>query len=172
MDIYETYIENVIQLAEEAIYEDKYDEAEKLLKSGLLEEPGYAKLHFKLGDLYQYNLQHKAQAERFYQLAIHFNPKYQEAYEELVALYLEHNKFKGIEIWMRKAERVKELNKAFVYENLGKVSEKKKRYKHALVMFKKALMESLDNHQTSELKKHIKRIKYKRSELCQKRSSE
>lgn len=162
MDIYEEYIEYLIQLAEDSMDYGNYEEAKRLLESGLMEEPGYAKLHAKLGDLYHYNLSDLALAERHYQLAIRFKTDYEEVYEDLAALYLDNKKYKCLKYWMRKAEDVESLNKTFVYQNLGKVAEAEGDFNEAIRLYKTALMESLDNYTSGELKKHIKRNKYKR----------
>lgn len=165
MDIYEEYIENVIQLAEDAIYDGRYDEAKKWLESGLMEEPGYPKLHAKMGSLYHYNFDNKALAEKHYHLAVKFNPQFQEVYEDLAQLYLDHKKYVGLKALMLKALKNDGIDKAFVFENLGKVTESEGDYKKAINYYKKALFEALDNYDADELKKHIKRNKYKRIKL-------
>ncbi|WP_170827387.1 hypothetical protein [Roseivirga sp. 4D4] len=171
MDIYETYIENVIQLADEAMNDGNYEEAKSLLESGLMEEPGYAKLHMKMGDFYQYHLKNPGLSEMHYQLAIKFNPTLEDAYEELIELYNEHKKYAGLRYWMLKAEKVEGLNKAFVYTQLGLLSEREGGFQKAIEYFKKALLDAMDNYDTDELKKHIKRNKYKSAELGKKSGS-
>ncbi len=168
MDIYETYIENLIQLAEEAIDDCNYQQAKDLLESGLAEEPGYPKLHASMGRLFHYDLENPAMAEKHYHLAIHFKPDYQGVYEDLAWLYIKHKKYIGLEHWMKKARKVKGLNKCMIYENLGKVAEEKEDFKKALKLFKKGLLKSLNDHDASRLKKHIKRNKYKKLELVKK----
>lgn len=162
MDIYEEYIENVIQLAEDAMYDGRYEEAKRLFESGLIEEPGYPKLHAKLGDMYHYHHINLALAERHYQLALHFKPDYKEIYEELTTLYLDHKKYEGIKALMKKAIKVDCVDKAFVHEKLGMVEEALGNYKEAIQHYRKGLFASLDNDNVDELKRHIKRNKYKR----------
>lgn len=169
MNIYEEYIENVIQLAQEAINENRLEEGRRLLESGLMEEPGYARLHAKMGDLYCYDLENLELAERHYHLAIRFNPKYQEVYSDLASMYLDHKKYKGLRMLMKKALEVEDIDRAFVYEKLGMASEAEGRYKEAIQYYKKGLFESLDNVDADELKRHIKRNKYKRLKLRWKR---
>ncbi len=161
MDIYEEYIEGLIQLAEEAIDDDNLIEAKNLLVSGLMEEPGYPKLHYIMGRLYHYDIENPALAERHYQLAIKFDSTYESAYADLAWLYIKKEKYKGLKYWMKKAKKVDEISKAFVYENLGKSAEAEKRYTKAIKHFKKALIHSLNDNESSRLKKHIKRNKYK-----------
>ncbi|NVJ46049.1 MAG: hypothetical protein HWE21_13415 [Cytophagia bacterium] len=162
MDIYEEYIENVIQMADQAIDNGLYDEAKKWFEKGLYEEPGYAKLHYRLAYLFQYNLFDNAGAEQHYWLAIKFKPDYRYAYENLARLYLENEKYDGLENLMRKAIRVEGFNKTFAYENLGKVAEAQGQFKKAIAQYRKGMMQALDNYDVDDLKDHIKRNKYKR----------
>lgn len=168
MDIYEEYIENVIQLAEEAIDDCNYKQAKDLLMSGLAEEPGYPKLHATIGKLYHYEIEDQAMAERHYHLALHFKPAYQEVYEDLAWLYIKHKKYVGLKYWMKKAKKVKGVNKGLVYENLGKVAEAEENYKKALKLFKKGHLKTLNDYDARRLKKHIKRNKYKITQVGKK----
>ena len=106
MDPYETHIENVIQLSDEALNDGNYEEARGLLENGLMEEPGYAKLHLKMGDIYQYHIQNPELSEMHYQWAIKFNPRSEEPYEELAELYNEHKKYAGLRHWIQYAEKL------------------------------------------------------------------
>lgn len=171
MDIYEEYIENLIQLAEEAIDDCNYQQAKDLLESGLREEPGYPKLHFIIGKLYHYDLENQELAEKHYHLALYFKADYQDVYEDLSWLYMEHKKHIGLKYWMKKAKKVKGISKSMVYENLGRVAEAEEDFKKALKLFKKGLLKSLTENEASRLKKHIKRNKYKNKELDKKSSS-
>lgn len=162
MNIYDQYIENVIQLAQEAIRDSHLEEARKLLESALMEEPGYAKVHARLGDLYYYELENLEMAERHYHLAIKFYPGYQEVFDDLTSMYMDHKKYKGISLLMKKAIGTEGIDQAFVFEKLGLAAEAEGDFKTALQHYRKGLFESLDNYSTGVLKKHIKRNKYKR----------
>ena len=182
MNMYDEYIENVIQLVDDALHESRIEEAKRLLEGALMEEPGYAKLHAKLGDLYNYETENLAMAENHYHLAIRFYPKYQEVYRDLADMYLDHRKFDGLKKLMTKALDVEGIDhglkklmtkaldvegidQAFVYEKLGQAAEAQGQYKEAIEFYRKGLFASLDNTDASELKKHIKRNKYKRLKL-------
>lgn len=162
MSTYESHMEYLIQLARDAMYDDRFDEALNLLESGLLEEPGYPKLHAVMGDLYSLHLDNPELAERHYLLTIKFDPKYWEAYVDLADLYQEHQKYEGIKKIMHQATQVKELDKAEAFERIGIAEERQGRYTEAIDFFKRSLLESVDNDSTQELKKHIKRNRYKR----------
>ena len=172
MNMYEEYIESVIQLAKDAAYDDRYDEAKKLLEGALMEEPGYAKLHARLGDLYHYDLENKALAARHYELAIKFYPAYQEVYQDLVTLYQDERDYVKLNRLLKRAMGVKALDRVFLYEKLGMTEEAQGNFKEAIAWYKKGMLESLDNANTAELKKHIRRNRYKRFKLRRKRRSE
>lgn len=172
MNIYEEYIENVILLAKDAACDNRYEEAKKLLEGALMEEPGYAKVHAKLGDLYYYDLENTEQAARYYELAIRFHPAYQEVYRDLTDLYQEVQEYQKLTRLLKKALGVKGLEKVYLYEKLGQAEEAQGRFKQAIEYYKKGLLESLDNANTAELKKHIKRNRYKRFKLRRKRKAE
>lgn len=165
MNTYAEYIENVIQLAEDAMDHGKYDEAKRLLENGLMEEPGYARLHASMGDLYWYNLENLELAERHYHLAIRFDPKFESVYRELAIMYEKHNKYQGLKALMQKAIKVPGLNKSYIFEKLGQAEESEGHYASAIEYYRKALFESMDNEDADELKKHIKRNKYKRLKM-------
>lgn len=165
MNTYTEYIENVIQLAEDAMDHGKYEEAKRLLESGLMEEPGYAKLHASMGDLYWYNLENLELAERHYHLAIYFDQKFESVYRELAIMYQKYNKYQGLKTLMQKAVKVEGLNKSFIFEKLGQAEESEGHFKNAIQYYKQALFESMDNKDADELKKHIKRNKYKRLKM-------
>lgn len=149
-------------MADQAIDNGQYEEARKWFVKGLFEEPGHAKLHFRLAYHYHYNLLNKAEAERHYWLAIRFQADYKNAFDNLADLYLENDKYDGLENLMSKALKVEGFNKTFVYENMGKVAEAKGQFSKAIAYYRKGLMQALDNYDVDDLKDHIKRNKYKR----------
>ena len=63
---------------------------------------------------------------------------------------------------MQKAIKVKDLNKSFIFEKLGQAEEAEGNYTEAINYYKQGLIESMNNDDADELKKHIKRNKYKR----------
>ncbi|MBL3658903.1 hypothetical protein [Fulvivirga sediminis] len=162
MNIYDQYIEDLIPFAEDAIYEGDYHLAHKLLMSGLTDEPGYPKLHYTMGWMYHYYQVNEAMAERHYQLAIYFDASYVEAYENLADLYWAKRKYQPLTQLMLKAEKCEEIDKDYVYSVLGKIAETQCEYRKAIGYYRKALMSSVDNHTTKELKQDIKRTRIKK----------
>ena len=172
MNLYEEYIESVIQLAKDAAYDDRFDEAKRLLEGALYEEPGYAKVHARLGDLYHYDYENKELAIRHYELAIRFYPAYQEVYQELVSIYQDQRNYVKLKRLLKKGMGVKALDPVFLYEKLGMAEEGQGHYKEAIGWYRKGLQESLNNNDTSELKKHIRRNRYKRFKLRRRRTEQ
>ena len=162
MKFYDEYIEQLIQFAEDALYDGDYQEARKLLRKGLMEEPGYPKLHYTLAIMHHYYQVNEALATRHYQLAIHFDPDHGEAYEELTKLCLAKRRHKALNALMLKAEKCEAVEKDFVYITLGKVAEKEGDYNKAIGWYRKALIFCTNNRGTRELRQDIKRTRFKR----------
>ena len=154
MKTFDKLLEELIKIAEQEIYAGNYNQANQLLESGLMDEPGYAKLHYTLGWMNHFHTDNKALAERHYQLTIHFDPEFKDAYEYLSDLYYDHKKLVGLKLLMAKAEKVSEIEKDFVYSILGKVAEAEGNYSEALRYYKKALIHCMDNDDSKELKQN------------------
>ena len=155
-------LEILIRLAEDAIYDGDCIQAERLLKSGLLEEPGYARLHYTLGWMYNYHLEDNSKAENHYLWAIYFDPLYEDAYRELAFLYFDNREYKALKALMNKLIKKDAPGKVNAYNMLGKVAEAEAEFSIALKYYRKALMDCLNNDFSVELKQNIKRIKFKR----------
>jgi tetratricopeptide (TPR) repeat protein len=162
MKLFDQSLEELIRIAEETIYSGNYQQAIKLLETGLMEEPGYPKLHFTIAWIYHYYIEEKARAETHYQLAIYFDEEYKDAYKYLAELYYTNKKLKGLKVWLNKAMKTNEIEKDFVYSMLGKVAESEGNFTEALRCYRKALISCMDNSDAKELKQNIKRTKLKR----------
>lgn len=162
MKLFDQSLEELIKIAEETIYSGNCQQAIKLLESGLLDEPGYPKLHFTIAWMYHHYIEDKALAEQHYQLAIHFDSEYKEAYKYLAELYFDNKKLGGLQWLMSKAEKAEEVEKDFVYAMLGKVAEVEGEFAEALRYYRKALIFCIDNDYSKELRQNIKRTKFKR----------
>jgi tetratricopeptide (TPR) repeat protein len=155
-------IEQLIRIAEDAVYDGDCHQAFKLIHSALLDEPGYPKLHYTLAWIYHYHQVNESLAERHYQLTLYFDPEYADAYRALTDLYFKKKKYEEVIGLMEKAQEVEQLDKDFIYMTLGKVEEKRSNFSDAIHFYRKALMNSVDNEDTKELRQNIKRAKLKR----------
>ncbi len=63
---------------------------------------------------------------------------------------------------MLKAENAGHLDKDFIFETLGHLAEKQGNFGLAIRNYRKALMHSMDNNASKELKQNIKRTKFKK----------
>lgn len=162
MKIYDEGLELLIQIAEDAIYENDYQKGRKLLEGGLFEEPGYPKLHYTLGWFYHEYQESPILAKRHYELAIYFDPDYVEAYQGLIELCNEEKNFECINHYLKQAKKSKKISPDFVFEEEGRVAEESGDLKEALRCYRLAILNSMDNHQIAELRKTMKRCRFKR----------
>lgn len=155
-------IEYIISLAEDAVYEGDYHQAGKLLHNALYDEPGYAKLHYTLAWMYHYYQFNENKAVRHYELSLYFDPTCDDAFKELIALLLDKKRYGAAKDQLTKAENSGHIEKDFIYESLGHLAEKQGDYSAAIAYYRKALMHSMDNYTSNELKQNIKRTRFKK----------
>lgn len=162
MKLFDPSLENLINIAEDSVYEGNYQLATDLLISGLMDEPAYAKLHYTMGWMNHYYVDNKGKAVANYRWAIHFDAEYSNAYKNLVEIYEADRKLASLRSLMQQAENTLNIEKDFIYTVLGKVAEMEGDFKNAIVYYRKALTACVDNDDVDELKKHIRRAKAKR----------
>ena len=154
-------LEYVIKLAEDAVYDGEYRQAENLLYSALMDEPGYAKLHYTIAWMNNFYKFNEREAEHYYLWALHFDPDYEDAFMDLVDMYLDKRQYAKLKKLMLKAEKASNPDIEFINKMLGKVAEAEKDFNTALKYYRKALMSSIDVGNSAELKQNIKRIRFK-----------
>ncbi len=162
MNTYEEQIEQLIYLAEDAIDENDYEYAKRLLMSAVYDEPGYYKLHYTLAWMYHYHHVNEELAERHYLVTIHFEPGFFEAYRELTDLYFKRSKWEALERLMEKADAASDIPKDYVNETYGRMEERKGNFKEAIRYYKKAQSYCMYNDYLKELKQTVRRVKFKR----------
>ncbi len=162
MKIVDQSLEDLINIAEDEVFEGNYQQAYNLLQSGLYEEPGYPKLHYTLAWLFNYYSINKLRAERHYILTIKFDPEYEAAYSDLVDIHIDAKRYKYAKAILIRALTVESLDHVALHKKLGVVYEKLGDYVNAIREYRKAMMESTDNDDSAELKKDVKRIRMKR----------
>lgn len=156
------YLDQLINLAEDAVFDGNYTQAKRLLDNGLAFEPGYAKLHYTYAWMYHYHQVDEPMAERHYKLTLWFDAHNSDALEELTELFLKRKQYGELMKMMLEAEKLEHVDKVFVYRTIGGVAERKNNYSEAIWYYRKALIDSMDNDDVSELKQNIKRAKLKR----------
>lgn len=162
MVIIDESIEYVITLAEDAVYDGDYNQASRLLHNALCDEPGYAKLHYTLAWMYHYYQFNEPKAVRHYELTLYFDPTCDHAFRQLVELLMDKKRYEAVKAQLTKAEKECHIEKDFIYEELGHLAEKQGDYRAAIGYYRKALMHSMDNSASKELKQNIKRTRFKK----------
>jgi Tfp pilus assembly protein PilF len=162
MKLHDESIEQLIRIAEDCIMDGNCEQGKRLLESALYDEPGYPKLHFTLGWMYQYYQENRSMAIRYYELAIHFDNEYEDAYRNLSYLYFSERMYPQANELLSKALCVNEMDKSFVYDRLGYIAEKQGNFPQAIKYYRHALEVCMDNEDMVELKKNIKRTRFKR----------
>ncbi|WP_421871711.1 hypothetical protein [Marinoscillum sp.] len=162
MKIVDQSLEDLINIAEDAVFDGNYQQAYDLLQSGLYEEPGYPKLHYTLAWFFNYYSVNKLRAERHYMLTIKFDPEYEDAYGDLVDIHINAKRYQYAKNILIKALTVESLDQVMLRKKLGVVYEKLGDYINAMKEYRIAMMESTDNDDSAELKKDVKRIRMKR----------
>lgn len=162
MNMYDEGLEQLIQIATDAIFDNDYNKGRSLLENGLLEEPGYPKLHYTLGWFYHYYHENPVLAKRHYELAILFDQNYQEAFEELVELCKSQKQYDCINHYMAKARASTKIGIDYIFETQGRVAESIGEFREAQKFYRLAIQNSMDNNQTTELRKTLKRCRFKR----------
>ena len=162
MKIVDQTIEQLIDIAIDAIYEGEYVKARGLIDSALCDEPGYPKLHSTLAWMYHYHQENHELSERHYLLAIHFDPDYEYAWNGLMELLLTQKRYAFLQSKLLIARKNAQLDQEYILRTMGKIAERQGKFPEAIKYYREALMESTDNDDSAELKKDVKRIRMKR----------
>ena len=162
MKIYDRHIESLIELAENEILSGNYAKANDLLTAGLFDEPGYPKLHYTVAWMNHYHIEDLPKAERHYNLTILFDPEFEDAYEYLVNLYFKEKEFEKLAFLLARAQKVENLDQCFVQRARGKMFEMQNAYSEAIKSYRRAIMHCMDNDDISELRKNVKRARFKK----------
>ncbi|MEP4533741.1 MAG: hypothetical protein ABJ004_11705 [Cyclobacteriaceae bacterium] len=162
-------IEQLIDIAIDAIYEGEYQKAKGLIESAFYDEPGYPKLHSTLAWMYHYHRENHELAERHYLLAIHFDPDYEYAWNGLIELLMTQKRYSFLRGKLLIARKNAQLDQEQILKTLGRIAERQGEFQEATKNYRLALMESTDNDDSAELKKDVKRIRMKRFKTILKR---
>lgn len=162
-------MEQLITIAEDAVYDGEYRQAKSLYESGLMDEPGYPKLHASLAWMYHYHQENFELAERHYLLSIHFDPSYEYPLNGLIDLMMTQKRYAFLKSKLLIAQKNQELDQEHILRTLGKIAERQGEFIEAIKYYRMAMMESTDNDDSAELKKDVKRIRMKRFKTILKR---
>lgn len=155
-------LEYLIHLAEEEVYDGNYEKGRELLFTGLLEEPGYARLHERMAWIFEAYQENDDLAVRHYELSIYFDAENANAYYALVDLYWEKRDVEQLRRLLIKAKAVEKINKDYVYAWLGTIAERENAWSTAIQYYREAMMHAIDNGTTNTLRQNIRRCRFKR----------
>ena len=156
------WIDEVIERAKEAAWLEGPEKALAWLLPLLYDEPGYARLHLALAELYHHYMEEPAVAERHYRMAVHFDDSLNPAYLGLAAILTEDERHDDVLRICKDGLRTSKSGKAFLLEALGRAWELKCRYRKAIRHYRKALRHSAQLYQGKVLEESIRRCGRKR----------
>lgn len=157
------YIEVRFLEAEKLLNENDFAAAKGLLEEILEMEPGYGRAHNHLGWLYYAKFDNYERAAYHFRLAIKFEPGYPASYINYCYLLNEINNEPELRSLAMKALEVPGVNKAVIYNELGRSSEMSGYYKDALANYKEAIRYSMNKNEIEVFNLNIERAKQKQA---------
>jgi tetratricopeptide (TPR) repeat protein len=152
----EEYLEEAVRLA----HEEGTEPALKLLDRLLYEEPGYARLHYVLGRVYD-QAEDPQKAERHLRLSIYFDATLAEPYNLLGSILYDQQRLDEAIVIYRKGLKAKQAQKAWLLSEVGRAFELKRKYRKAISHYREALRCSAELRNCTVLEASIKRCKRK-----------
>jgi len=140
---------------------ESYEEGMSVLDSVLMEEPGFAKAHSYAGWYAQYHLKDTKKARMHYEYALHFDPKLSYAYYNYAKLLVDERDEMRLKKLLDVALKFTDVDKADLYNDLGRLVEMKHDYADAASYFKMALKYTMNEYVLSNIKGNRKRVKSK-----------
>ena len=137
---------------------ESYEEGMKVLESVLIEEPGFAKAHSYAGWYAHYHLKDKKNARMHYEYALHFDPKLTYAYYNYAKLLVEDIDESRMKRLLTAGLKFPEVDKADLYNDLGRILELKNNYAAAAKYFKLALKFTVNEYVLRNIKGNRKRV--------------
>ncbi|MFT4661785.1 MAG: tetratricopeptide (TPR) repeat protein [Patiriisocius sp.] len=156
------WAEEYLKLIDKLWEAGDYEKGSEMLKSILQEEPGFSKAHYYEGWYAQYHLKDKKQARLHYEYAIHFDPLYCDIYINFSQLLVEELDEKRLRRLIKSTKDIKEVDKAELYNDLGRILEIKEKYVEASACFKEGLKYTTDAYSMSNIKNNRKRVRSKK----------
>lgn len=154
-------VEEYFMQVDKLFAEQEYGKGKKLLEEILEIEPAYGRAHNHLGWLYYAKLDDYGKAEYHYKLAKKFAPDYPHGYINLSYILVETRRFDEAKENAGEALKVAAVNRAVIYNELGRVEELSGNYKEALKHYKEAVKSSLNKNELEVYNGNIERVKNK-----------
>lgn len=139
----------------------EFAEGKKLLEEILEMEPDYGRAHNHLGWVYYAKLEDYKRAEYHYRLAKKFAPDYHAGYINLSFVLVETGKYDEARSNVADAMKVVGINKATLYNELGRIEELTGNYKEALKNYREAVKLGMNKGEIEVYNSNMERLKNK-----------
>lgn len=145
----------------------RYLESEQLVESiSILEKiidlyPEYGPAYNYLGWITFSYLQNSGEAEKLYEKALELSPEYPTTYVNYIRLLNQLNKLDKIPKIVAAALKVSSVNQAKIYEEQGKMYERRNQIDDAINSYKQAIINSLEATEVEDILEHIDRCNLK-----------
>jgi len=156
------WAEEYLKLVDKLWENESYEEGYKMLESILYEEPGFAKAHSYIGWYAQFILEDIKRARIHYEYALHFDPKLTYAYFNFSKLLVSELDEKRLRRLIKSSQKFKEIDRADLYNDLGRILEKKEKYSEASACYKSGLKFTTDQYTLQNIKGNRKRVRSKK----------
>jgi len=155
-------LERYIQNAEKAFEQNDYLEGMRLLEEALTIEPNFGKAHNHMGWLYLYQITDWVKAETHLRLALKFAPAYSAPYMHMSYILFAKGRFEELTGLLEKAMMVGGIQKSFIYNEYGRMSEANGKLRKAVKFYKTAVRWTFNEQELNVYKDNIRRCRDKR----------
>lgn len=161
MDILYTVDEKYLQAIEELRY-GELPKALRLFNEIIIADPNYARAHYQLGCIHQYELKDFQTAGYYYKKCMDLESAFPDVYEHYLKLIITLAMHKTIQQVAEKALTVPGVRKANIYESLGLYAEEQQDLPTAAGYYKKAADIAANEDDHNLYHGHLKRINVKK----------
>lgn len=159
-----TWLEEYLEEAQRLAIDESHEPALKLLNRLLYDEPGYARLHNVIGEIYLYYADDVKLAEVHFRTAITFSPDFADSYSNLGQLLRQEERLEEAIAVLKSGLAAKQSDKSGLLAKMGQAYELQKKFSKAIRYYKDALSHSVELWHCLVLEKSIKRCKRKQKQ--------
>lgn len=141
--------------------EAAYDQARMVIRSILIEEPGFARAHAYAGWDAQYQLEDLKLARFHYELALVFDPSDAYAYLHFAELLIAQKDEARMRSLLREGVKYETVDKATLYNDCGRLLEVLGKNQEAARLYRAAMKYTMNYFVLQTLRANRKRARYK-----------
>ncbi len=157
------FVEESFLQVDKLFADGEYSEGKKLLEEILEMEPDYGRAHNHLGWLYFTKFDNYERADYHFRLGIKFSPDYPASYINYTYLLNDLNEVEALQKNVERAMKVKGINKAILFNELGRSCEVNGNYAAAVDNYKNAIKHCLNKQEMDTYNQNMERVKSKKS---------